>query len=231
MPSSRPLVFLHGLFGSPDDWNGIADKNDLCLTLPGHCYTPVAPLLSILDLLPKTCDLVGYSMGGRIAMQLKLLEPDRIGKIVILSANPGIEDIKLREDRRALDINRAQEIRTNGLPQFLETWYNKDLFEPLRNAKDFDAIFERRLQHKETSVAKILEEYSIGTQTPLWEGLMKHKIDTRFIFGQTDFSYEPIAKRLEKDGHRVVIMQTCGHAMHLEVPGQSKQIIKRFIND
>ena len=230
MPSPRPLVFLHGLFGSPDDWKNIADEEDICLTLPGHCHTKPAPIEAILEMLPETCDLVGYSMGGRIAMQLKCLAPKRIKHLTILSAHPGIVDETIRAKRLALDFARAEKIRTQGLPQFLKTWYNGDLFASLKAMANFDEIFARRTEHNERDLARALEIYSVGHQPPLWEELLKYKLDTRFIFGATDFTYEPVVAELKKQGHQV-IMQTCGHAMHLEVPMQTKQIIKRTKND
>ena len=85
-------------------------------------------LLRRLDVLGiETCRLVGYSMGGRLALYLALEFPDRFGSVVLESASPGLDAARAIE-RRVDDERLACRLEELGgdveaFRDFLEQWY------------------------------------------------------------------------------------------------------------
>ena len=100
----EPLVFLHGLFGSSDNWLGIAPKlaENFRVILPdlrNHEASPHAaemdfPLMAgdVAELL-EACNLkqptiIGHSLGGKVAMQLALSRPELLKALVVVDIAP-----------------------------------------------------------------------------------------------------------------------------------------------
>jgi len=89
----KPLIFLHGWGQSDRIWHGQRDTfpDALFLNLPGHGGAPNANdwLTTIAEQLPEQpCLLVGWSLGGMLAMQLASRYPDRVAGLVLVATTP-----------------------------------------------------------------------------------------------------------------------------------------------
>ncbi len=102
--SGEPVVLLHGAFmaisGDWNDWIGELSKTRkvIAVEMQGHGRTAdiprdityenladdVAALLEQLKI-PRA-DLIGYSMGGAVAMQCAIRHPDKVRKVVVISS-------------------------------------------------------------------------------------------------------------------------------------------------
>ncbi len=108
----RPLVILHGLFGTLDNWQTLARRwaHDAGLRVvsvdlrnhgrsfhsPEHTYDAMAAdVLAVFDRLGLGPDatLLGHSMGGKVAMRLALDHPERLARLVVLDIAPGFSDM------------------------------------------------------------------------------------------------------------------------------------------
>ena len=112
MPES--IVLLHGFGGTHHAWDGVVAHLDaqryrpLALDLPGHGSAAAAPgeitfagcVAGVLERSPERFILCGYSLGGRIALQIALAAPGRVKRLVLVSSTAGIEDAGEREQRR-----------------------------------------------------------------------------------------------------------------------------------
>lgn len=103
-PGSRPLLLLHGLLGSSANWHSIARALEggfrvLVPDLRNHGRSPhsqdtdyplmaadLAALIRRLEL--GAADLVGHSLGGKVAMQLALQAPDMVRSLVVVDIAP-----------------------------------------------------------------------------------------------------------------------------------------------
>lgn len=215
------LIFLHGFLGEPDDWLPLTQFLNLpyqCLLLPGHKMRPFDLNLSPQEI-PYGTTLVGYSLGGRLAMHFALRFPKHVKGLILLSANPGIET--QLEQRKEQDEKWAQCLEKDGLDSFLEKWYSMPLFNTLK------IDLNRRKGHDPCSLARILRELSPAILPNLWPRLKDFSCPLLFLFGEGDIKYQSIGTRLENEGFAVA-WAAAGHALHLENPRWCADILGRY---
>jgi len=213
------LTFLHGFLGSPKDWHPL-NLEGKCLTLPGHHGRPLD--LSLLEKeIPEKTILIGYSLGGRLAMEFAAKYPQRIEALIILSAHPGLEG--KRKERLARDEKWARLLETEGIKSFLKKWYQQPLFKELNP----DAL-QGRKNHNPHALTQILRELSPAKRPPMWDKLHTFSFPMLFLFGENDIKYQTIAQRLGKH-FSVDFIPSCGHAIHIENPALCREKIQRFI--
>jgi 2-succinyl-6-hydroxy-2,4-cyclohexadiene-1-carboxylate synthase len=235
-----PVLFLHGFLGSGGDWEEVAKQLSgryLCIMpdLPGHgsnanlssaptlnYETVSAQLLELLDELDlDKSRIVGYSMGGRIALYFAIHHPERVLQLVLESASPGIEGEEEREARREQDRASAGLLRAKGIDAFVERWYAMDLFASMRkNPGRFEQMKQARKQTDPAAMAAVIEAFSPGAQPPLWDQLGSLQVPVFLVAGEEDEKYVAISERMEQllpDSARMVFPQA-GHNAHLEDP-------------
>lgn len=142
-----PFLLLHGFTGDSSTWTpfcpvwGTHSK----LIIPdiiGHgetdspedtnCYqmeSAAKDLIFLLDQLDvEKIDLLGYSMGGRLALTLAILYPERVRKLILESASPGLKTKEERVLRRMKDEELANFINDRGIVSFVDYWEKIPLF-------------------------------------------------------------------------------------------------------
>src|SRR4051812_1005555 len=113
------LLLLHGFTQTGASWGGVLRA------LAGR-YRALAPDLGAgpweveLDRLEPLVSgapavLAGYSMGGRLALALALRRPERVARLVLVSASPGLGLAEERAARRTADAALADRIERIGL--------------------------------------------------------------------------------------------------------------------
>ena len=140
MPES--VVLLHGFGGTHRAWDGVRAHLHperylpLALDLPGHGeqagweppITFAGCVDHVLSRAPERFTLCGYSMGGRIALNVAMAAPERVQRLVLVSTTAGIEDEGEREERRAADRLLADELEAAPFEDFIERWRTQPLF-------------------------------------------------------------------------------------------------------
>ena len=226
------IYLLHGFLGSPKDWDFFSFKTPyVALTLPGHESIPflLNPSKWLLQQITPPSILIGYSLGGRLALQFATLFPDLIQKVVLLSTNPGIENQYQRKKRLLKDEKWAEVIEKRGLQVFLEKWYSQPLFANFKKDPSFPFFFQKRLKQNQYDMRRILLNYSPGKLPSFWESLKKISFPVLFLFGENDIKYKPTYHRLHKMGLKTELIKKAGHAIHLENPKQCLEKIKEFL--
>ncbi|MFW6070707.1 MAG: 2-succinyl-6-hydroxy-2,4-cyclohexadiene-1-carboxylate synthase, partial [bacterium] len=214
-----PLVLLHGFTGSSDNWAGLmealsADYTLIAPDLPGHgqttdgdplpedAYTMPAvardldALLQHLGL-PST-HLLGYSMGGRLALYLALQQPERWRTLILESASPGLRDATAREERVARDEALAQFVEREGIEAFVDRWEALPLFASQQQLPDGVRRAHRagRLRNRPDGLARSLRRMGTGVQPSLWERLPDLTLPTLLVAGDLDHKFVGIARQM-----------------------------------
>ncbi len=247
-----PLLLLHGFTGSAEEWAGLVPalaplRQVIAVDLPGHgrapapddpaCYTmerAVAGLLALLDHLGHAvCDVLGYSMGGRVALHLAATAPARVRALILESASPGIEDPAERAARAAADEALAARIEREGLEWFVDHWAGLPLFASQARLPEAAraALRERRLRGSATGYANSLRGMGAGRQRSLWADLPALRVPALIISGELDEKYVAIGARMAAAMPlaRQVIVPGAGHTVHLEQPEAFQELVVGYI--
>lgn len=222
----KEIVFLPGFLGSKEDWQEVQD----CL-----CdYPTVAldlPSTNVLESLEQTIAehcrtppvLIGYSMGGRMALQLQ--EQGAYEKVIVLGAHPGIASEQERQDILKRDEAWAHLLETLSFNAFLEMWYSNPLFASLRSrTEQFEKMIYRRKKNDPKACASLLRNWSAGHFLPLSE----FSSSMCFLYGELDHKYAQLYQSLSSDV-AVQMIKGCGHAAHIEDPAACAGTIRELL--
>jgi 2-succinyl-6-hydroxy-2,4-cyclohexadiene-1-carboxylate synthase len=133
--------------------------------------------------------LIGYSMGGRLALHA-LLEGGPWVAAVIISANPGLRDPSEASARRGSDTVWATQALTLHWADFLEKWNSQ----PLLGGAMRDEREDKKLIQRRREIARSFVDWSVANQQPLWDKLPEIKIPVLWIAGENDAKYRAIAE-------------------------------------
>lgn len=164
----------------------------------------------------------GYSLGGRLALQIALDYPGAVDALVLISTNPGIEDPTLRSVRQATDDDLAHWVESQGVEAFLDRWLAQPLFSHLENAR------LNRLDSGE-AIAYQLRTLGQGAQEPLWDRLHELAMPVVVVAGDHDEKYTAIARRVGATigaNARLHIVPNAGHALLQEAPSAVADILR-----
>jgi 2-succinyl-6-hydroxy-2,4-cyclohexadiene-1-carboxylate synthase len=251
--SGHALLLLHGFTGSAATWGThishfAACRQIIAPDLIGHGQTDapahtarysmahcVADLLALLDTLEiEQTDVLGYSMGGRIALHLAAAAPQRVRSLLLESATPGIDKSTERAERIRSDEALAEAIENDGVAAFVKRWERMPLFDsqvvlPLEVRAN---LHSQRLQNRSIGLANSLRGMGTGQQQPLWDKLGVIKMPTLLLVGELDAKYCATARRMAKILPRVrmVVVLNAGHTIHLEQPDIFEQEVTEFLD-
>lgn len=218
------------------------------IDLPGHGNTAtphklehfsmeatVSHLWEALDAIGvERANLVGYSMGGRVALSAAVACPKKVAKVVCLGASPGIADPIERNNRKLADESLADSILSNGVEQFVDEWLSQPLFATLAerlSPTDFQATREQRLANSPEGLALSLRGIGTGTMEPLHESLADMDFSCLWIAGAEDTKFAAIAEEMSRampNGSHALIPEA-GHSVHLENPAATLRAIAGFL--
>lgn len=235
----RRVALVHGFLGSPADWADVLARLSPgiacdCVPLVELGCASVADAARALAarLGRSPCDaLVGYSMGGRIALELAATRPELAPRLVLLSASPGLEGDDERARRAAEDDRRAAELLLDGLDAFVERWYRLPLFAPFAAHASFADARARRGHGDAAFWARCVAACSPGRAEPRWSAIPAIAARTTFVAGALDERYAAVAARARAlaPALRVEIVAGAGHVLPLEAPAACARIIESVL--
>jgi 2-succinyl-6-hydroxy-2,4-cyclohexadiene-1-carboxylate synthase len=225
------LVLLHGFTQTGRSWQAIAHAlagryRSATPDLPGHgdfaerrpaSFTACDAYLRALTDGPFT--LVGYSMGGRIALHAALSLGPRVRRLVLVGASPGIADPAERAARAASDAALADRIGGIGIDAFVREWGAQPLFDGIPRGVA-DVIDADRRRNTAAGLAAALRGLGTGVMPSLWDRLGELAMPVDLVVGERDEKFGAIAARMAEQmpDARVHVVAGAGHVAHLEVP-------------
>lgn len=176
--------------------------------------------------------LVGYSMGGRFALDIAVRRPERVASLLTIGAHAGLDD-EAREGRRLGDEALAQRIEKDGLEAFVNYWGGLPLFAGLlRRGPGFvSQIRSERMGNRVAGLACSLRGMGAGVMEPVWEQLAQVELPCTFVAGQLDHGYVASARRLVATvpHGRVEVVPRAGHTVHQERPDTFARILANHL--
>jgi 2-succinyl-6-hydroxy-2,4-cyclohexadiene-1-carboxylate synthase len=235
------VLLLHGFTHTGSSWEPV-------VTALGERYRAVTPDLrghgAASELEPVTLEavlgdldpllgseaisLVGYSMGGRIALHGALAWPGRVGRLILVGASPGIAEPAEREARRASDDQLAREIEASDIEDFARRWAETPVLAGLGDEARARAHADR-LRSRPAGLARALRGLGTGVLPSLWDRLGELRMPISLVVGERDEKFRAIAERMARSlpAAEVVVVAGAGHAVHLESPEEVAEIIDR----
>lgn len=229
---------LHGAVGRAADWRGFAAamrsageqvrRLDLwrfldCCPLPLEKFGgTLATEISRVDPAPV---LVGYSMGGRLALHALLARPNLWKAAVIVSAHPGLADEEQRRQRRKLDTRWSALALKGEWADFLDQWQGQAVLEG-------GEMPERAsLKDRRASIARSFVDWSLGAQKDLAPRLHEIPCPILWLTGGRDAKFTGLAEaavpRFPRGKHTV--MPGCGHRLPWERPAEFASLCREFL--
>lgn len=240
-----PLLILHGLFGSIDNWNQIAkglEENHRIIQVdlrnhgksfhhPEMNYLAMAQdVINLLDYLElEQANILGHSMGGKVAMELALAYPEKCHQLIIVDIAPrtyhprhndvfaGLNAVNLSKVAHRKDAEKAlnQHVVDKMVAQFL-----------LKGLYRSDTGFKWRF-----NVPVLEQEYKNLIAAPATDAVFHNP--TLFIKGmQSDYieaSDRPGILKLFPNADAKIISDT-GHWPHAEKPRLLLNLIEKFLS-
>lgn len=231
------VVALHGFAGTGRLWQAV-DPGYTAPDLPGHgsagAVRPIdfaSCVAHVLAAAPPRFVLVGYSMGGRIALHVALAAPERVERLVLVATTAGIEDDDEREARRRADEALADEIEHGTIDEFVARWSANPLF--AGDPPDAVAFWHEDMRRNEpANLAAVLRGIGTGAMAPLWNRLGELTMPATVVAGERDGKFLALGDRLaEALGGELVTVPGAGHGVPREAPEAVAAAISRAGRD
>ena len=250
--SAPPLLLLHGFTGSGQSWAELIprfSKDFLVLTVDilghGRSASPPDPdrytmahvaadLIALLDAWQiERMALLGYSMGGRLALYLACYYPHRFSHLILESSSPGLATAAERAARRQSDEALADWIEANGIEAFVNRWEALPLWISQQQLSDEvrQQRRQQRVQNNPVGLANSLRGMGTGAQPSLWPMLPKLTLPTLLITGELDDKFVAINQKMESElpNGRLHTIPHAGHTVHLEQPSLFETAVISFL--
>jgi 2-succinyl-6-hydroxy-2,4-cyclohexadiene-1-carboxylate synthase len=226
------VVLLHGFTQTQRSWDGVRERLDrqryraVAPDLRGHgAAAGLRPVdfpsvrVDLDALVPAGAVLVGYSMGGRIALDWALRRRERLAGLVLVASSPGLAGDQERAERRAADERLAARVERMDVAAFADEWGALPLWAGQPPAVAAAARADR-LRQSPAGLAAALRGLGTGVMTPSWDALPALTVPVRLVVGDRDAKFRGIAERMAEalPAASVDLVADAGHAVALERP-------------
>jgi len=241
------VTLLHGFTLNAHSWDELVPKLASRLgegwklitpDLRGHGSAPTTPcamedcaadLVALWDHLGiERSHVVGYSMGGRLALHVAVRLPERTRSLLTIGAHAGL-DPTARVARRQADEQLAQRIEGEGVEAFVDYWSSLPMFAGIaRRSPEFGAWLRGlRMSNTGAGLATSLRDMGAGAMEPLWDELTNITFPSTFAAGDADHAFvEPARLMAERvRGSRVRTVGDSGHAAQFEQPDATARLL------
>lgn len=248
-----PIIFLHGFTGSYESWARISTPlsehyTTICVDLLGHgesskpANSQRYTMPNVADDLCHICDelhisnahVVGYSMGGRLALYWALHKPHYVKTLILESASPGLKREAERLARQKSDNLLAARIEAEGIEAFVAYWETLPLWESQQVLPPAvrHSLRQQRLKNSSIGLATSLRGMGTGQQPSLWDSLIGFTKPVLLIAGLLDKKYTQIAQKMDAlfPASELCLINGAGHNVHLEAPESVISAIDDFLS-
>ena len=247
-PATARVVFLHGFTQTSTSWRPVIEPLIPLIARPvqldaidlaghGRAADVHLDLPAEASRVARSIEwdggpaiVVGYSMGGRLALRLALDHPSVVTGLVLVGATAGIDDPTDRAARRAADGALARRVEQEGVTAFVDQWLAQPLFAGLE--PEPDDLASRRANTAK-GLASSLRLAGTGTMDPpWWDDLARIDVPALVVWGEDDAKFAAIGARLAQaigPTAQTEAIAASGHAAHLEQPAVFATRLAAFV--
>lgn len=225
---------IHGFLGLPADWNVFNfprlhayDLTDAAIIpssdgLWGWAQRFNAHITSTNDI------LLGYSLGGRLALHALLENPAKWKAGIIISSHTGLQSEREKNARIHADTDWAKRFETESWESVVGEWNDQPVFGGIASP-----FIRQENQFSRKHLGHLLRHCSCGYQDDLSVTLQNIQLPILWISGQLDIPYRTAAKALDFSHplSRVEIVESAGHRVPWEQPEKFLKLTQSFINE
>lgn len=225
------LIFLHGLLGTKADWQKVIENlphfRCIALDLPFHGEAKsveVADFEETVHYLAKQIQsavknepyfLVGYSLGGRIALYYSLqakTEKGYLQGVILEGANLGLKTEEEKQARWQNDAKWAARFMQEPPESVLDDWYQQPVFSHL-DANARQTLIQKRQDNCGANIGKMLLATSLAKQPDFSEKVRLSSVPFFYFCGKRDRKFQTMAI-----SHHLplTLIPHAGHNAHLE---------------
>lgn len=231
------IYALHGFLGLPSDWNFLENFHENVRINPVDLFEFANPLTGLkkwaLEFnrnISRSQDkkiLMGYSMGGRLALNTLLDNPENWDGAIIISAHPGLKTDKERKERLNSDKRWAKRFESENWKDLMTDWNKREVFSGINSPLIRDEEDYNRLQ-----LSQAFSGWSVATQDYLPPKIATLNIPILWVVGAKDSTYVAFINdiKLSHEDSEKWIAPNAGHRMPWEKPEAFKSKLKTFVN-
>jgi 2-succinyl-6-hydroxy-2,4-cyclohexadiene-1-carboxylate synthase len=239
------IVFLHGFTGSPRSFESLERLLERD-PLPQKAFAPSllghGARAPFVDRFEEEVDrlaglvrgrsessrvlLVGYSLGGRLALGMVARHPDLAAAAIVVGGHPGLRDREARAARLRADEALAKSIESAGIRRFVAEWEERPLFASQKTLPGSVLAAQRatRLSHDPKGLARSLRTVGLGCMPDLRPALARASTRIHMVTGGLDDRFTALAAEIRPSAHTVVA--GVGHNVLLEAPERLAEIVE-----
>ena len=241
---------IHGFTGTGADFEPwfrtlSPELNWEAPNLPGHgpsleheveAYSSMEACTAMLEARiesePRPVLLVGYSLGGRVALHFAARFSHLLQGLVLFGANPGIREEEVRDERVRWEEQLCQRLQDDGVEGFMKYWQSLPIIETQKRIADeiWVPMRERRLLCKSEGLIQSLRTMGTGRMVSLWDALENISCPVLYCAGQEDDKYcrigQEVVERLPRG--QFISLPGAGHAAHLEALEASGEVVRNW---
>lgn len=239
-PNGPLWIGLHGFTGSGADLEPVlshmaSDTTWEAPDLPGHggfcalakngryCFELTDAMLAArLDKQGnRPVFLLGYSMGGRVALHFATRYSKQLAGVVLVGAHPGLRTLVARRERQIWERELCEMLLRGTMEKFTDYWQSLGVIQSQQRlpATLREPMLARRRRGNPAELAHHLRTMGTGSMDSLWESLKSIQCPLLYCAGEEDAKYRAIGQELVaelRSGSLRVISGKVGHAAHLE---------------
>ncbi|WP_433743950.1 2-succinyl-6-hydroxy-2,4-cyclohexadiene-1-carboxylate synthase [Falsibacillus pallidus] len=248
----EPLICLHGFTGDGSTWDDLKhqlsrDFRVITIDCLGHgnsdipndfhrysiekCAHDLNRILEELQL--DSVNVLGYSMGGRLALTFAVLFPDKVKRLVLESSSPGLKTKAEQKSRKIADEKLCQILLEEGIEAFVDYWENIALFSSQKKlpAEKRQKIRDQRLNCDPLGLANSLRGMGTGAQPSWWDSLDNLQMPVLLLAGELDEKFCLLNEEMKNRLPNAVFhkISQCGHALHVEHSTKFGKMVEEFL--
>lgn len=250
--SGPPVVLLHGFTGSASGWAEVAgalapEFEVIAIDIVGHGQSDAPEdveryaMRRVVDDLASTlrslgherATWLGYSMGGRTALQVAVHRPDVVSALILEGGTPGLATAEERTARVAADEVLAQRALNEGVEAFVDFWQEVALFASQKRMPQErqDRVRAGRLRNRAIGLANSLRGMGTGAQEDVRDRLAGVGVPTYLITGALDTKFTELGREMAQrlPNATMTVIDDAGHAAHVERPGEFSSLVLEFL--